>query len=149
VTLDLGGGEFAHYLHLRPGTLRLNPRSCAPGPSVSQIGCSGDVVGPHLHLQATALSSGIVGGDGVPYVIDRYRVKLPDGTLQTRARELRLKGTLGKFDHAAVRAKPACQSLHHPLREASRLNLMSSHYWRRDRRVNVRGHDHRYLREMR
>jgi murein DD-endopeptidase MepM/ murein hydrolase activator NlpD len=65
VTLDLGGGEFAHYLHLRPGSLRVHTGDhVRRGQVIAQIGCSGDARGPHLHLQVTTLSSGIVGGLG-------------------------------------------------------------------------------------
>jgi murein DD-endopeptidase MepM/ murein hydrolase activator NlpD len=67
------------------------------GQVIARIGTSGDARGPHLHFQVTTASTGLVAGEGVPYVIDQYRVKSADGILQTRTRELSLGGMLVDF----------------------------------------------------
>ena len=96
ITLDLGHGQFAHYLHLQPGSLRVKTGDrVRRGQLLARIGNSGDARGPHLHFEV-ATASPLVSGEGVPYVIDQYRTK-SDGTEQTRMRELPLGGTLIDF----------------------------------------------------
>jgi murein DD-endopeptidase MepM/ murein hydrolase activator NlpD len=99
ITLDLGNGQFAHYAHLQPGSLRVKTGDhVRRGQVIARIGCSGDARGPHLHFQVTTASTSLVGGEGVPYVIDQFRVRSADGTEQTRTHELPLGGTLVDFD---------------------------------------------------
>jgi peptidase M23-like protein len=96
ITLDLGHGQFAHYLHLQPGSLRVKTGDrVRRGQVLARIGNSGDARGPHLHFEV-ATASPLVAGEGVPYVIDQYRTK-SDGTEQTRMRELPLGGMLIDF----------------------------------------------------
>jgi hypothetical protein len=45
---------------------------------------------PHLHVDVTT-SSRLFAGEGVPYLIDRYRSQSADESWQTRARELPLQ----------------------------------------------------------
>jgi Peptidase family M23 len=98
VTLDLGKGQFAHYAHLQPGSLRVKSGDhVRRGQVIARIGCSGDARAPHLHFQVTTASTGLVAGEGVPYVIDQYRAKSADGTPQTRTRKLPLRGMLVNF----------------------------------------------------
>jgi murein DD-endopeptidase MepM/ murein hydrolase activator NlpD len=97
ITIELGNGQFAHYAHLQPGSLRVKKGDHARrGQVIARIGNSGDARGPHLHFQvSTALM--LIQGEGVPYVIDQFRVKSVDGTVQTRTRELPLGGMLVDF----------------------------------------------------
>jgi murein DD-endopeptidase MepM/ murein hydrolase activator NlpD len=44
------------------------------GQAVARIGASGDAREPHLHFEVTT-SSKLLAGEGVPYLIDRYRCK--------------------------------------------------------------------------
>lgn len=42
-----------------------------------------------------------LSGEGVPYLLDRYQLKSPDGTWTTRSRELPLKDMLIDFGQTA------------------------------------------------
>jgi hypothetical protein len=97
VTLDLGGGEFAYYFHLQPGSLqvRVGDRVRA-GQLVARVGASGDAREPHLHFEVTTSSERLVG-EGVPYLLDRFRVRSPDGSWQPRTRQLPLDGMVVSF----------------------------------------------------
>jgi hypothetical protein len=97
VILDLGGGLFAHYNHLQPGTLRVKPGDrVASGQQLARIGTSGDSNVPHLHFEVTTSPRQFVG-EGVPYVIDRFRAKTPDGAWQAYTRELPVRNMMVDF----------------------------------------------------
>jgi hypothetical protein len=71
ITLDLGGGQFAHYHHLQPGSLLVKAGDrVRRGQVLAHIGCSGDAREPHLHFEVTTSSH---FAEGVPYLIDHYR----------------------------------------------------------------------------
>jgi hypothetical protein len=98
ITLDLGNGQFAHYAHLQPGSVRVKTGDHVHrGQVIARIGCSGDARAPHLHFQVTTASTGIVAGEGVPYVIEQFRLSTAAGAVQTRTRELPLGGMLVDF----------------------------------------------------
>jgi hypothetical protein len=98
ITLRLGDGQFAHYAHLQPGSLRVTAgEHVHRGQVIARIGDSGDAREPHLHFQVST-STQLLAGEGVPYVIDRCRVKSADGAMQSRSKELPLGGTLVDFD---------------------------------------------------
>ena len=97
VILDLGGGQFAHYYHLQPGSLRVKTGDrVQSGAVLARIGVSGDPNVPHLHFEVTT-STIPLAGEGVPYVIDRYHVKMAGGIWQTRTRELPTRDMLVDF----------------------------------------------------
>lgn len=97
VILDLGKGQFAHYLHLKPGTLRVKAGDrVRRGQILAKIGSSGDAREPHLHFEVTD-SPILMVGEGVPYLMDRYRVKLADDSWETRTQELPMKDMLIDF----------------------------------------------------
>jgi hypothetical protein len=103
ITLDLGDGQFAYYLHLQPGSLRVKTGDkVRRGQVLGSIGASGDAREPHLHFEVTT-SSKLVAGEGLPYLIDRYRCKnTTDGTIELRIRELPLDKSIILFgtDHS-------------------------------------------------
>jgi murein DD-endopeptidase MepM/ murein hydrolase activator NlpD len=97
IVLDLGGGQFAHYGHLQPGSVRVKIGDrVRSGDPLARIGVSGDPNVPHLHFEVTT-SMKPLAGEGVPYVIDQFRVKTPDGTLNTLTRELPSRNMLVAF----------------------------------------------------
>jgi hypothetical protein len=97
ITLDLGRGQFAYYAHLQPGSLRVKAKDrVRRGQVLARIGSSGDAREPHLHFEVTT-SPKLMVGQGVPYLIDQYRVKSADDASQTRIRELPLGGMLIDF----------------------------------------------------
>ena len=101
ITLDLGGGQFAYYMHLQQGSLRVKEGDRVHrGQILAHIGCSGDAREPHLHFEVTN-SSKPLKGEGVPYLINRYRLKSATGALETRTYELPLDKSVVVFtkDH--------------------------------------------------
>ena len=103
VVLDLGGGQFARYMHLQPGSLSVKAGDrVRRGQLLARLGNSGDSRGPHLHFEVTTSSQ--PGGEGVPYVIDSYQSAGANGQpIRTHKHELPLKDTL--IDFAEI--KPA------------------------------------------
>ena len=98
ITLDLGGGQFAYYMHLQPGSLLVKAGDLVRrGQVVARIGASGDAREPHLHFEVTT-SSKLAAGHGVPYLIDRYRCKsTSDEPMEPRVQELPLGNSLVEF----------------------------------------------------
>ncbi len=91
ITLDLGGGQFAYYMHLQPGSLRVKVGDrVRRGQLLARVGGSGDAREPHMHFEVTT-SAKLLAGDGVPYIIDRYRCKsASDGPAELHVHELPL-----------------------------------------------------------
>lgn len=90
VVLDIGDGQYAYYAHLKPGSVRVKAGDrVRRGQALAQIGNSGDARWPHLHFQVTH-GPDILASEGVPFVIDRFRMKLADGRWSTRIREFPL-----------------------------------------------------------
>jgi murein DD-endopeptidase MepM/ murein hydrolase activator NlpD len=71
VVLDLGGGKFAGYFHLQPGSIRVKQGDTVrAGDVLGLVGNSG-APSPHLHFQVTD-GSGPFTSDGLPYVFDSF-----------------------------------------------------------------------------
>lgn len=100
IILDVGGGQFAYTMHLQPGSLSVKAGDrVRQGQVLARLGNSGDSREPHLHFEVTD-SAGLLRGEGVPYLIDAYRVKSDGDSWQTRKNELPLKDMLIDFgDH--------------------------------------------------
>ena len=98
IILDLGDGQFAHYMHLQPGSVLVKAGDrVRRGQVLARIGASGDAREPHLHFEATT-SAKLLAGEGVPYLIDRYRCKSTNGgALELRTRELPLNKNVVVF----------------------------------------------------
>lgn len=74
VVLDLGGGRFAFYAHLQPGSLKVKPGDkVTRGQALGLVGNSGNSTEPHLHFHVTDGPSPM-GSEGVPYVLDAFEV---------------------------------------------------------------------------
>jgi hypothetical protein len=98
ITLDLGGGQFAYYLHLQPGSVRVKAGDrVRRGQVLACIGDSGDAREPHLHFEVTT-SPKQAAGEGVPYLIDRYHCKSANsGPLELHVHELPLNNSVVVF----------------------------------------------------
>lgn len=98
ITLDLGGGQFAYYMHLQPGSLRVKVGDrVLLGQALARVGCSGDAREPHLHFEVTT-SSRLLAGEGVPYLIDRYSSKsTTEGPAELHTHELPLDKSVVTF----------------------------------------------------
>ncbi len=96
ITLDLSGGQFAYYMHLQPGSLRVKAGDrVRRGQVLARIGSTGDAREPHLHFEVTT-SPKLGVGEGVPYLIDHYRCQSTGGgPPELRVHELPL-------DHSVV-----------------------------------------------
>jgi hypothetical protein len=69
---DLGGGHFAAYAHLRPGTLKVKVGdNVHAGDVIAHLGNTGNSSEPHLHFQVCDAPS-FVASEGLPFAIDQY-----------------------------------------------------------------------------
>lgn len=102
ITLDLGGGQFAYYMHLQPGSLRVKlGDGVRRGQVLARVGDSGDAREPHLHFEVTT-SSNLMAGEGVPYLIDRYSSKSTSGgPAELHTHELPLDKSIVTFGKVA------------------------------------------------
>src|SRR5215831_3617441 len=67
VNLDLGGGVYAAYCHLQPGSIRVKlGDKVTPGEVIALLGNSGHTGEPHLHFQLMDRNS-IFNSEGLPY----------------------------------------------------------------------------------
>jgi hypothetical protein len=74
VVLDLGGGRFALYAHLQPGSLRVRAGDrVRRGQPIGLVGNSGNSVAPHLHFHVMDGPSPL-DSNGLPYEIDAFDV---------------------------------------------------------------------------
>lgn len=74
VNQDLGGGRFAVYAHMQPGSVRVKPgEHVKRGQVLGLVGNSGNSSEPHLHFHVMDGSGGPsnLAADGLPYVFDR------------------------------------------------------------------------------
>jgi hypothetical protein len=62
VSLDLGGGRFAIYEHLKPGSVRVKTGDrVRAGDTIAALGFSGDTTGPHLHFHVADAAMPLLG----------------------------------------------------------------------------------------
>lgn len=74
VILDIGGGRFAFYAHLIPGSLRVREgERVQRGQVVGLVGNSGNSTEPHLHFHLSDGNSPL-GSEGLPYAHDSFEL---------------------------------------------------------------------------
>jgi murein DD-endopeptidase MepM/ murein hydrolase activator NlpD len=67
VIIDIGGGKYAFYAHLKPGSIRVKRGDrVTRGQVVGLVGNSGNSTEPHLHFHISDGNSPL-GSEGVPY----------------------------------------------------------------------------------
>ena len=72
VILDIGGGRYVFYAHLRPGTLRVHVGDrVRRGQVLGLVGNSGNSTEPHLHFHLADANSPL-GSEGIPYVHESF-----------------------------------------------------------------------------
>lgn len=96
VVLELAPGQFATYMHLQPGSLRVAKGDrVRRGQVLGLVGNSGDSFLPHLHFHVSTEPG--MTGQGLPYLIERFSIIDPIGAPQLRARELPLDSMVIDF----------------------------------------------------
>jgi hypothetical protein len=74
VILDLGGGRFAMYAHLQPGSIKVRKGDKVKlGQTIGLVGDTGNSLVPHLHFQVMDAASSL-GSNGLPYEIREFQV---------------------------------------------------------------------------
>jgi murein DD-endopeptidase MepM/ murein hydrolase activator NlpD len=74
VIIDIGGGYYAFYAHLRPGSIRVKVGDRVKrGQVVGLVGNSGNSTEPHLHFHVSDANSPL-GSEGVPYRLDSFEL---------------------------------------------------------------------------
>ena len=106
VILDIGGGRYAFYAHLRPGSLRVKVGDRVKrGQVVGLVGNSGNSTEPHLHFHIMDGTSPL-GSEGTPYAIETFELIgrcqriLQDcsrSTRETRRREMPMANMIIRF----------------------------------------------------
>lgn len=98
ITIDIGYGQYAYYMHLQPGSLLVKTGDrVKKGQLLARIGASGDAREPHLHFEITT-SPALLRGEGIPYLIDRYSISPSDvGVVENHINELPADGQTVDF----------------------------------------------------
>ena len=76
LVVDIGGGRYAFYGHMRPGSLRVKLYDqVTVGQLVGNVGNSGNSSEPHLHMHVVDhfSTTSVLAGNGVPYAFTHYR----------------------------------------------------------------------------
>jgi murein DD-endopeptidase MepM/ murein hydrolase activator NlpD len=74
VVLDLGGGRYALYAHLQPGSIRVREGDrVRRGDVLGRVGNTGNSDAPHLHFHVMDGPSPLAS-NGLPYVIDGFEL---------------------------------------------------------------------------
>ncbi len=72
IVLDLGGGRFGFYAHLKKGSMRVAKGDrVRRGQVLALLGNSGNTSAPHLHFHLMDSPSPL-GSSGLPYLLDRF-----------------------------------------------------------------------------
>lgn len=82
IVLDLGGGRFAFYAHLQPGSLRVKPGDKVKrGQVLGLVGNSGNSTEPHLHFH---VSNGPdpLASEGLPFVFGDGEIPLQNAEVK-------------------------------------------------------------------
>jgi murein DD-endopeptidase MepM/ murein hydrolase activator NlpD len=105
VILDLGGGRYAFYAHLQPGSLRVKiGDKVKAGQVLGFVGNSGNSTEPHLHFHLSDANSPL-GSEGLPYVLASFEVQGKGGAwkaadkdvVEKRALEIPMQNAVVRF----------------------------------------------------
>jgi murein DD-endopeptidase MepM/ murein hydrolase activator NlpD len=96
VVIDIGGGQYAYYAHLQPGSVRVKKGDrVRRGQLLARVGNSGDAREPHLHFQLTDRPD-VLASEGLPHLFERYRTR-SGGAWETRTQEYPMGDTVVDF----------------------------------------------------
>ena len=78
MVIDIGGGRYAFYAHVQPGSLRVKVGDKVKrGQVLALVGNSGNSTEPHLHFHVVdgiAPGTSTLGAEGVPYAFEQFEV---------------------------------------------------------------------------
>jgi hypothetical protein len=78
IVVDLGGGQYAFYAHVQPGTLRVRVGDRVKrGQVIALLGNSGNSTEPHLHfhvVDAIGAGTSTLGAEGIPYELPSFEL---------------------------------------------------------------------------
>lgn len=108
VVLDLGGGRYAFYAHLQPGSIRVRQGDrVREGQLLGKLGMAGNATGPHLHFHV-GNGPDLNGSEGMPYVFRSYILRgrptndFPDRPI---SHAVPLDGSIMSFPEPASRTR--------------------------------------------
>ena len=97
VILDIGGGRFAFYAHMQPGSLRVKLGDrVRRGQVIGLLGNSGNSTEPHLHFHVTDGNTPLES-EGLPYVIGAWEAMSAPGTWERRQNQLPMLNARVRF----------------------------------------------------
>lgn len=74
VILDLGGGNYALYAHMKRGTVIVHQgEEVTPGQVIGRVGNTGNTIAPHLHFQVMDAPLSLAA-NGLPYEINSFQI---------------------------------------------------------------------------
>ncbi len=70
---DIGGGHFAFYAHLQPGSLRVaDGQHVTRGQVIALLGNTGNTSEPHVHFHVSDANDPLIS-EGIPFVFDQFQ----------------------------------------------------------------------------
>lgn len=97
IVLDLGGGHYALYAHLQPGSLRVKlGQHVKRGQVLGLVGNTGNSTEPHLHFHIMNGPSPL-GAEGIPYVIDSWDEMMAPSVWTARHDQMPLQNAFVRF----------------------------------------------------
>lgn len=72
ISIDIGGGHFTFYEHLKPGSIKVKTgQRVKKGEVIASLGFTGQTTGPHLHFHVANHNSPL-GAEGLAYTFDQF-----------------------------------------------------------------------------
>ncbi len=104
IQLDVGGGLYAFYAHLQPGSLRVKVGDkVRRGQVLGLVGNTGNSTEPHLHFHVSN-SPEPLGAEGVPYAMPSFEVQ---GSAELQGDEVKAQLTERGKSETRTMAMPA------------------------------------------